>query len=83
MEGTKTAKGKFDSRSSLRAQELQYMNHVLIMLAETVQRIRQYIQSTPVLRHDKTKYVEGWGWDHTKWLQGSFPTAVRVTSKSD
>lgn len=49
-----------------------------IALTETVWRVRDYIQSNPKLRTDKTKFVEGWGWDHTKWLQSAFPTAVRT-----
>ncbi|KIP08258.1 hypothetical protein PHLGIDRAFT_104500 [Phlebiopsis gigantea 11061_1 CR5-6] len=43
---------------------------------ETVRRVRDYIHTNPKLRHDKTKFVEGWGWDHTKWVQSTFPTAA-------
>lgn len=42
---------------------------------ETVGRIRTYIQANPGLRHNRTKFVEGWGWDHTKWLDSTFPSA--------
>lgn len=53
------------------------------VLPETVRRIREYIHANPDLRNNKTKTVEGWGWDHTKWLQMSFPTAVRAYGLSD
>ncbi|KAI0344613.1 hypothetical protein BDW22DRAFT_1354713 [Trametopsis cervina] len=43
---------------------------------ETVHRIRTYIESKPELLRDKTKVVEGWGWDHTKWAQMAWPSAT-------
>lgn len=49
----------------------------LISCAETVQRVSTYIESIPELRHNRSKLVEGWGWDHTKWLQTNWPAAVR------
>ena len=44
---------------------------------ETVARVRAYILADPDIVNDKTKFVEGWGWDHTKWLLEEWPTYVR------
>ncbi|KAI0666716.1 amidohydrolase family-domain-containing protein [Trametes maxima] len=41
---------------------------------QTVDRVRTYIQADPDILDDKTKFVEGWGWDHTKWLLEEWPT---------
>ncbi|KZT04626.1 uncharacterized protein LAESUDRAFT_727798 [Laetiporus sulphureus 93-53] len=41
---------------------------------ETVRRVREYILSDPDLKHDKTKFVEGWGWDHTNWERDDWPS---------
>ena len=46
--------------------------------AETVARVKAYILADPDILHDKTKFVEGWGWDHTKWLLEEWPTYVRA-----
>ena len=76
MEGTATAKGKFGEVADHLCQKLNAV--LLISSIETVRRVRDYVHSNPALRHDKTKFVEGWGWDHTKWVQSTFPTAVRI-----
>ncbi|KAI0093329.1 amidohydrolase family-domain-containing protein [Irpex rosettiformis] len=47
---------------------------------ETVGRIRQYIDSKPDLLADKSKIVEGWGWDHTKWLETTWPSSADLES---
>ncbi|PSR72158.1 hypothetical protein PHLCEN_2v11950 [Hermanssonia centrifuga] len=41
---------------------------------ETVARVRDYIQTHPDILNDKSKLVEGWGWDQTKWLKSNWPT---------
>ncbi|KAI8975925.1 amidohydrolase family-domain-containing protein [Trametes punicea] len=43
-------------------------------IAETVERVRVYIEADRDIFEDKTKYVEGWGWDHTKWFFEEWPT---------
>ncbi|RDX40454.1 hypothetical protein OH76DRAFT_1490256 [Lentinus brumalis] len=43
-------------------------------IVETVARVRAYIEADPDILSDKSKYVEGWGWDHTKWLLEEWPT---------
>ncbi|RPD54198.1 hypothetical protein L226DRAFT_523911 [Lentinus tigrinus ALCF2SS1-7] len=44
-------------------------------ITETVGRVRAYIEADPEILNDKSKYVEGWGWDHTKWLLEEWPTS--------
>ncbi|OCH90259.1 hypothetical protein OBBRIDRAFT_793498 [Obba rivulosa] len=43
-------------------------------IKETVKRVREYILSDPELRDNRSRFVEGWGWDHTKWLLEEWPT---------
>ncbi|KZT68292.1 amidohydrolase 3 [Daedalea quercina L-15889] len=44
---------------------------------ETVLRVRNYILEHPDIRHDKDRFIEGWGWDHTRWQNEAFPTAAQ------
>jgi hypothetical protein len=39
--------------------------------------VRQFILSDEDIKQDPLKFVLGWGWDHTKWPEQGFPTAVR------
>ncbi|KII92233.1 hypothetical protein PLICRDRAFT_37025 [Plicaturopsis crispa FD-325 SS-3] len=41
----------------------------------TVALVRKYIQANPDILNDKTKFIEGWGWDHTSWAMEQWPTA--------
>ncbi|KAF9041749.1 amidohydrolase 3 [Hymenopellis radicata] len=45
-------------------------------IPETVSFVREYILSHPDILEDPDKIVEGWGWDHTAWPEGRFPTAA-------
>ncbi len=38
--------------------------------------VRRFILSDEDIKRDPSKFVEGWGWDHTKWAEREFPTAV-------
>ncbi|KAI0266689.1 amidohydrolase family-domain-containing protein [Gloeopeniophorella convolvens] len=38
--------------------------------------VRQFILSDEDIKQDPLKFVEGWGWDHTKWPNQEFPTAA-------
>ncbi|KAI0818459.1 amidohydrolase family-domain-containing protein [Trametes gibbosa] len=49
-------------------------------VAETVARVRAYIEADPEILEDKTKFVEGWGWDHTKWLLEEWPTSACINA---
>jgi len=42
--------------------------------------IRRYILSDEDIKRDPLKFVEGWGWDHTKWAEQGFPTAAVLDS---
>lgn len=70
IEGTRTVKGEFSST--------KITWQILTFCVETVKRVRKYIESHPDLLHNKTILIEGWGWDHTKWTQTVWPTAVRI-----
>ncbi|KDR67040.1 hypothetical protein GALMADRAFT_258710 [Galerina marginata CBS 339.88] len=41
---------------------------------ETVSLVQDYIQSTPDLERNKSRVVEGWGWDHASWDIEKMPT---------
>ncbi|KAI0305633.1 amidohydrolase family-domain-containing protein [Multifurca ochricompacta] len=42
--------------------------------------VRQFILSDEDVKQDPLKFVEGWGWDHTKWAELGFPTAADLDS---
>jgi hypothetical protein len=44
--------------------------------------VRQFILSDEDIKQDPLKFVLGWGWDHTKWPEQGFPTAVRHSPSS-
>ncbi|KAL5523809.1 hypothetical protein ACEPAG_7982 [Sanghuangporus baumii] len=39
-----------------------------------VNRVRDYIIAHPDILNDTSRYIEGWGWDHTSWLAEEFPS---------
>lgn len=45
--------------------------------AEVVDRIKAYITTHPDARDESSRWIEGMGWDQTKWPEAQFPTAVR------
>ncbi|KAI0692540.1 amidohydrolase family-domain-containing protein [Cerioporus squamosus] len=45
-------------------------------IEETVSRVREYILSDPEILNDKSKWIEGWGWDHTRWILEQWPTSL-------
>jgi len=42
--------------------------------------VRRFILSDEDTKQDPLKFVEGWGWDHTKWAEKGFPTAADLDS---
>jgi hypothetical protein len=38
--------------------------------------VRKFVVSSPDIKNDMTKFVEGWGWDHTSWPIEKWPTAA-------
>lgn len=49
-------------------------------IIEIITRIRSYILAHPDILSDKTRWIQGMGWDQTKWEGGEFPTAVSLRS---
>ncbi|KAF8714228.1 hypothetical protein AX14_012868 [Amanita brunnescens Koide BX004] len=56
-----------------------YMKQLPLTGANSVQDVvdlvRQYIEAHPEIRDDPSRWVEGMGWDQTKWPGQIFPTA--------
>ncbi|KAF5359593.1 hypothetical protein D9756_003425 [Leucocoprinus leucothites] len=42
---------------------------------EVIERIKQYLKSHPDVLNDPSRWIEGMGWDQTKWENKQFPTA--------
>ncbi|KAI0298561.1 amidohydrolase 3 [Russula brevipes] len=42
--------------------------------------VRRFILSDEDIKQDPLKFVEGWGWDHTKWAEQEFPNAAVLDS---
>ncbi|KAG6844297.1 hypothetical protein H0H87_008078 [Tephrocybe sp. NHM501043] len=49
-------------------------------LPEILNRVKAYVHSHPDIENDKTKWIEGMGWDQTKWPTAQFPTAADLES---
>jgi len=45
-------------------------------IPEIIERIKLYIQSHPDVLSDPDRWIEGMGWDQTKWENKKFPSAV-------
>ncbi|KAH8827791.1 amidohydrolase 3 [Flagelloscypha sp. PMI_526] len=81
-EGATVLPGFSDSHTHL----LHYGSSRLIPLEdgktveETVALVRDYILSNPEFAHNKSKTVEGWGWNQMAWPTKSFPTAADLDS---
>ncbi|KZP34268.1 hypothetical protein FIBSPDRAFT_846377 [Athelia psychrophila] len=46
-------------------------------MEECVVVVKNYILSNPDMKNDPSKFVEGWGWDHTSWPVEQWPTAAQ------
>ncbi|TFK37702.1 amidohydrolase family-domain-containing protein [Crucibulum laeve] len=47
---------------------------------EVINRIKAYINAHPDVRDDPTAWIEGMGWDQTKWPGKKFPTAADLAT---
>ncbi|KAI0036858.1 amidohydrolase family-domain-containing protein [Vararia minispora EC-137] len=47
---------------------------------DAVAAVRNYILNDEDIQADPEKYVQGWGWDHTRWPDHNFPTAADLDS---
>ncbi|KAF4617162.1 hypothetical protein D9613_005991 [Agrocybe pediades] len=56
-----------------------YMMNLPLSSAESaqgvVQLLKNYVLSHPDIMNDTTRWIEGMGWDHTKWPDARYPTA--------
>jgi predicted amidohydrolase YtcJ len=43
---------------------------------EVIERIKAYILAHPDVHADTSRWIEGMGWDQTRWESAEFPTAV-------
>lgn len=43
---------------------------------EIVERVKSYIHDHPDVLHDPDHWIEGMGWDQTRWQNEEFPKAV-------
>lgn len=50
----------------------------LICAKEVISRLKQYIEGHSDVLNDPSRWIEGMGWDQTKWPGAQFPTAVRI-----
>ena len=52
--------------------------------AEVLTRIEHYVATHPAPSDGATRWVEGFGWDQTRWAdwRGGFPTKVRTPASS-
>ncbi|KAG1742219.1 amidohydrolase family-domain-containing protein [Suillus lakei] len=44
-------------------------------IKDTVALVRQYILDNDDILNDPSKFIEGWGWDHTSWPAEEWPTS--------
>ncbi|KAL0566825.1 hypothetical protein V5O48_015178, partial [Marasmius crinis-equi] len=49
-------------------------------IGEVVSLVREYILANPEFAKNKSKVVEGWGWDKTAWDIEAYPTAADLDS---
>ncbi|KAF8178565.1 amidohydrolase 3 [Mycena galopus ATCC 62051] len=47
---------------------------------EVIERIKAYIIAHPDVHADRDRWIEGMGWDQTKWPGAEFPTAADLSS---
>ncbi|THU97871.1 hypothetical protein K435DRAFT_777773 [Dendrothele bispora CBS 962.96] len=45
-------------------------------VAEVIERTKAYILAHPDVHHNNSRWIEGMGWDQTKWPEAKFPNAA-------
>jgi hypothetical protein len=48
-----------------------------MLFSEVIERVKRFILSKPDVLNDTSIWIQGMGWDQTKWPGAKFPTAVR------
>lgn len=69
VENTKSISGRLHFGFGLCGDDLHF--------EEVVDLVKKYIHTHPDVEHDPTRWIEGMGWDQTKWPGAAFPIAVR------
>ena len=73
LAGSKSVQGDVQP---ITLQNLTYL--ITKYCSDVVERVKAYILSHPDVHNDTTQWIEGWGWDQTKWSKAQFPIAVRL-----
>ncbi|KAF9792984.1 amidohydrolase 3 [Thelephora terrestris] len=47
---------------------------------EAVEHVSNYIKADPAIYHNFSYFIEGWGWDHTRWPAEQWPTTEEMES---
>ncbi|KAF7795130.1 hypothetical protein EIP86_006277 [Pleurotus ostreatoroseus] len=52
-------------------------------LSDVLDTLEAYVRLHPEIKDDPTRWIEGWGWDQTRWKDwsGRFPTAADLASR--
>lgn len=50
----------------------------LTLLTEAVDRVAAYIKADSSLYRNTSQFIEGWGWDHTRWPVEQWPTSAEL-----
>ncbi|KAF8643124.1 hypothetical protein AX16_009216 [Volvariella volvacea WC 439] len=45
---------------------------------DVISRVRNYVLSHPDIHRNRTRWIQGMGWDQTKWPNKQFPTAAEL-----
>lgn len=48
-------------------------------LVEVILRLKAYLNNHPDILNDRSTWIQGMGWDQTRWPGKQFPTAVIIT----
>ena len=78
MEDARNALGKAYAFASYKFQNP--LPSPLQRITEAVEHVSNYVKADPVIYHNTSYFVEGWGWDHTKWPAEQWPTTVGSVS---
>lgn len=76
LDEAKSLEGKPSLHAFVDTTALQYTPLEILDILEN------YVTDHPEIHNDPDTWVEGMGWDQTRWKDGSgeFPTAVSITS---
>jgi hypothetical protein len=76
LEAAKSIQGKYFCTQG------QIESNFIFTTQDAVKVVRDYILANPDVYDNTSKFIEGWGWDHTSWPVERWPTAVCEISLS-